>query len=508
VLFSVEAPDGFTGPWRTGVLDVYEGGVFKLPAQSANRLGPIPARGVLDPANVAKATTEVRITTGDLGDSPIMPMVPTAARVTLPANAPSGVKLDTRTGVLRVASGRAPSGFAYQINLPPYPSATDLGPAKPSKRSHALADDFGVPAKIPVAVGRVLRDAPPSGWSRLDYVRHQLLDHVTAAGPGTPAPLDAKRVQDLLDGSKKGTPYEIVAAQVLLARWAGFPARIGYGFNEFHVEDGKKVIRPADAAQWLEVSFDGYGFIPLLDKPPKADTSLDNPNKPDAGVVASDDVAVELFLPVDLPRPVPLFELVRARLLQALPLLMILLTARAAAPEVLRAMRRRRREAYGQAFGPRARIAAAYAEVRDIATDLNVGDPFATPLEYLARVVPDAEHTELAWLVSRSMYGDLATTATDGDAAVAEELARSLRRRLRTGQPAQIRVLGLLSQASLRSPYTDEVPNLALPAPGRALAARRRAWADERARRRRQQRLRRETQARRRWPARAFRRTR
>jgi hypothetical protein len=296
---------------------------------------------------------------------------------------------------------------------------------------------------------------------------------------------------------------------VLLARWAGFPARIGYGFNQFHVENGKDVIRPSDAAQWLEVSFDGYGFVPLLDKPPKADTNLDNPNKPDAGVVASDDVAVELFLPVDIPRPVPLFEVVRARLYQAAPLLLVLLLLRAAAPELLRSIRRRRREKYGLETGPRARIAAAYAEVRDAANDLNVGDPFATPLEYLARVVPDAEHTELAWLVSRSMYGDLAVTVTDGDAAVAEELSRSLRRRLRNGQPAQIRILGFLSQASLQSPFTDEVPNVKLPAPGRALAARRRAWASERARRRRQRRLRRETQSRHsRVPVFAFRRSR
>src|SRR5206468_3918177 len=119
------------------------------------------------------------------------------------------------------------------------------------------------------AVQRVLRAAPASGWERLDYVRHQLLDHVTAAGPGAPAPMDGKRVQDLLDGSKKGTPYEIVAAQVLLARWAGFPARLAYGFNGFETENGESVIRPKNAAQWLEVAFPGFGFVPLLDKPPK-----------------------------------------------------------------------------------------------------------------------------------------------------------------------------------------------------------------------------------------------
>jgi len=304
-------------------------------------------------------------------------------------------------------------------------------------------------------------------------------------------------VEDMLDGSRKGTPFEIVAAQVLLARWAGFAARIGYGFNGFHIENGQDVIRPNNAAQWLEVDFDRYGWVPLLDKPPRADTSLDNPKQPDKDVVASDQVAVELFLPLGLPRPVPLFELVRARLLQALPFVLILLALQLTAPIVVRALRRRRREQWGRAMGPRGRIAVAYAEWRDLATDLNVGDPFATPIEYLANVEVDHDHTELAWLVSRAMYGDLAADPSEADAAAAEELSLSLQRRLRAGQPTQIRVLAALSQASMRKPYTDEVPNMGLPAPGAAVARRRATIAGELARRRRRRRLRREVRDRR-----------
>ena len=33
------------------------------------------------------------------------------------------------------------------------------------------------------------------------------------------------------------TPYEIVAAEALLARWAGVPARIGFGFDGLNAED-------------------------------------------------------------------------------------------------------------------------------------------------------------------------------------------------------------------------------------------------------------------------------
>jgi hypothetical protein len=104
--------------------------------------------------------------------------------------------------------------------------------------------------------------------------------------------------------------------------------------------------------------------------------------------------------------------------------------------------------------------------------DLNVGDPYATPLEFLGRVEPDDEHTEFAWLVARALYGDLAVTVTDVDARIAEELSASLRRRLFRGQPFQSRVLAVLSRASLKYPNTTELPSaplLRLPRP-RALS--------------------------------------
>ncbi len=483
VLFTVDAPDAFTGPWRTGVLDVYQDGAFLLPARAADRLKTIPSDGVVNPDTVSNAEVKVRITTGDMGNSPVLPGVPSQARVVLPSNAPKDLRIDTRTGVIRVTSGRAPKGLTYEIDLPKYPSSDQLKGAKPTK-SADLKDDLVVPKDTPPAVQRILRAAPAAGWERLDYVRHQLLDNVTATGAGNLKPVDAKRVQDMLDGSKKASPFEIVAAEVLLSRWAGFPARIGFGFNQFHDENGVHAVHPDNAAQWLEVNLDGKGWLPFLAKPPRADADLDNNKKTDSDVVASNEIAVQLFLPVGLPHPVPLFELVRARILQALPLIFVVLLARGAAPALCRVGRRRRRDRWADNNGPRARIAVAYAEFRDLATDLNVGDPFATPIEYLDRVEPDEDHDELAWLVSRTMYGDLAPVASDDDARIAEELSASLQARLRSGQATQVRLLSLVTQASLQSPYTDEVPNLQLPRPGAWVVARVKAVRVPRVRRR------------------------
>ena len=463
VLFSVEAPDGFTGPWRTGVLDIYEDGAFKLPGASTIKLVDLPGDGVLDDSPVAaraeRQDVDVTLTTGDLGSTAVLPVVPTARRVRFAGSAPS-LKFEPRTGGMRVPSGRAPSDLTYTLTLPAYPTAKQLEVAEKVK---VRSEEIAMPAP-PVTIQRVLAQAPQGEWARLDYVRHKLLDTVTADGGGSPKDITPQRVVDLLQGSKKGTPYEIVAAQVLLARWAGIPARVGYGFNGINDENGLKTVRPRNAAQWLEVRFEGYGWVPLLDVPPKAQADLENKKDPDQ-ITPSDEIAVQIFVPVELDNPRLLFEVVRDDLKQASPFAGVLIAIWLTTPLACRTVRRRRREAWADELGPRARIAVAYAEFRDAAADLALGDPFATPIEFLDRVQPDGEHNELAWLTARTLYGDLANEVTDDDARAAEELSLSLRTRLRQAQPMQVRVVGFVSKSSLLRPYTEEIPNVRVPTP-------------------------------------------
>ncbi len=481
VLFEVSAPPGFTGPWRTGVLDIYEDDAFKLAGGSQGRLKEIGPAGALETASTRPAAVEVTITTNDLGQSAVLPVVPTSKQVVF-ADASNVPRYDPRPGVLRYPSGRAPSGLRYTLSLPEYPTAKDLSAVVRVDRTGLLP----VPSP-PAAVRALLTSAPPGPWDRLDYLRKQLLDNITAVGAGSPSDMTAKRLQDMLAGSKKATPFEIVAAQAVLASYAGVPSRIGFGFNDLNEENGKLTVRPRNAAQWLEVRIDGYGWVPLLDVPPKAQASLDQ-NKDDDRILPSTDIAVEIFVPVELPNPRLLFEQVRAVLMQIAPFAAAALAAWLAHPYLYKILRRRRRERWADGAGPRERIAVAYAELRDAATDLSVGDPFATPLEYLSRVVDDAEHTELAWLVSRAMYGDIAATLTDEDADAAERMASSLRRRLAQAQPLQVRVVGLLSKGSLLKPFTEEVPGIVLPRPFASLAERRAARASARKRRRQQRR--------------------
>jgi hypothetical protein len=270
-----------------------------------------------------------------------------------------------------------------------------------------------------------------------------------------------------LAGKGTATPFEIVAAEALLARWAGVPSRVAFGFDGVNTEDVAGVptstVRPRNAAQWLEAWFEGYGWVPLVGAPEKAEASLDtDPNaRFDPGIVPSDDVAVEVYLPFELEDLTQLYQRIREWVVQALPLVILLASLWVGWPFGAKAIRRARRRRWAAAHDARTQVAVEYAELRDLAIDLGVGDIYDTPLEYLSKVRDDREHAELAWLASRALYGDLRTTLRDADVLAAEELSTSVRRRMAEAQPLQVRLFAYVSRASLDQPYTSEIPNIA-----------------------------------------------
>lgn len=468
VLFEVRAESGVTGPWRTGVLDVYDGEAWRLPPFDEDRFRPIPDDGVIDAAGLDAATVTVGFTIRDFGDSTALPGMANPARVTVSG---SDLVFDPRSGIVRVPSGRAANGLTYEMAAPKYPQAADLEAAPAPRR--ALRDFLEVP-KPPQTVRDLLVAAPSNRWQRLDFLRKKLNEVVVAKGAGEPVDFTPKRVEQIFIGNHEATPFEIVATEALLARWAGVPSRIGFGFDGLNDENGVLTVRPRNAAQFLEVYFEGYGWLPLSTEPPKAKASLDtDPNarfKPT--IEPSTDVAVEIYIPVELENLRLLYEQIRAGLFRVAPFVLGLVALYLLQPAAFRMLRRRRRRQWAAGLGPRAQIAVEYAEFRDAATDLNVGDPYDTALEYLWKVQADPEHEELAWLVSRAMYGDLATRVDDSDVRAAEDMSASLRRRLWRVQPVQARVAGFLSRTSLHHPYTTEVPNIDVP----RITSRRRPW--------------------------------
>ena len=461
VLFEVDSDTDFTGPWRTGVLDVYDENAWKLPPFDRSRFEDIPADGVVSEIRADTPQEELTLTLRDLGDGAVLPTLGGTTRIV--GDGLDRFVFDPRTQLLRVPEGRAPKDFAYVIELPPYATDDQLRDALPFDEAD-FAEQLDVPP-APPGVRRLLADAPDNPWDRLDFLRQELLGNVVAAGQGAPVDVPPARVDELLGEDGKGTPFEIAAAEALLARWAGVPSRVGFGFDGVNDEGGAFTVRPRNAAQWLEVWFEGYGWVPLVGAPEQAEATLDtDPNaRFDPNVVPSDDVAVEIYLPFKLQDLQLLYERIRDQLLTWLPLVVALAVLWATWPALAKIHRRAKRRRWAATIGPRAQIAVEYAELRDLATDLSIADIYATPLEYVREVKADDEHAELSWLVARALYGDMTRTCTDADVQAAEQLSASVRRRLRQAQPVSMQLGAMISRASIRQPYSTEVPNIRIP---------------------------------------------
>ncbi len=144
-------------------------------------------------------------------------------------------------------------------------------------------------------------------------------------------------------------------------------------------------------------------------------------------------------------------------LLIGVPIVLLLLSLYATYPALRKSRIRSRRRAAALEMGPRARIALSYAEFRDVATDYGFSYPTDTPLMYLERFIDDDEHIELAWLVTRVLWGDLQDDASLELAVAAEELSRSLRRRLASAQPGTVRFVAAVSRLSLRDSFAPDL---------------------------------------------------
>ena len=453
VLFEVES--AITGPWRIGSLDVYDGKDWRLPPFAENKVADVPRTGVVDPT--LKPGVRARFTIAGLGGA-ILPALPNSVGIV--AEGPR-LAYDGRNGNIRVAQGQVQAGLAYTVTAAGVPTIEELRDLQtPLPRD--VKQFTSMPNDPPPAAQALLDQANSefqNDWDRFDFLRTYVLDNVTSTGPGAPKSIDSERLQEILTGEMEASPFEIVAAQAMFARWLGIPSRIGYGFDNGELVGDRLQVRPRNGATFVEVYFPGFKWLPVIGVPKKAKPTVGGDagtQQFDASILPSDEVTVQLFLPVLVPPGSIVGEQIARVLLIAVPALLLLLLLYTLFPAARKAFVRSRRRSAAVAEGPRARIALAYAEWRDYATDFGFAYATDTPLMFLDRFIEDPEHTEFAWLVTRALWGDLQDELDDGLASSAEELSRSLRRRLADAQPATVRAVAAVSRLSLRKPYAPE----------------------------------------------------
>jgi hypothetical protein len=455
VLFTVRSTQ--VGPWRVGTLDGYGQDAFLLPPGDPNRAKPVPSSGRLPGAPAGPgadytATFEMSALPGRT--------VPTPAGSVAVSGAHAHLDYDPRTDDLELSDTGIPPDFRYTVTAALPPTGKQLATAVPA--DPLVLKEFGAAPPAPPVVEAALAAIPrgTDQFDRLQALRQDLYSKVVLAGTGKPVDIPPQRVAQMLAGGP-ASPYEVVAAQVLLARWAGIPARVGYGFYGGERHGDVTEFRPQDGAAWLEAWFQGYGWVPIVGTPPRAQPSISNHLKnSNPRVLATDQLAISVYVPIQVPSLRLLFQVVRWWVLFLLPFVCAAALILWSYPAALKVLRARRRRRWALRRGPPARIAVAYAELRDAASDLNIGGTDDTPLQFLDRVAPDDEHTELAWLVTRCLWGDLTRDIRPDDVVAAEEMSASVRRRLARGQTGLNRILAATARVSLRQPWSTETPNL------------------------------------------------
>jgi hypothetical protein len=442
------------GPWRLGVLDVYQSTAWLLPSLDNSRIHGLAKDGSIpnSPGVASAGSKRIHFHLVDLKGR----VLPVPAGLLGVVGTDSHVSYDARIGVPQLDQ-RVPRGFDYTAVALPEPTAQQMN-AAPAADPGLIAQYTSMPQQ-PAAVRALLAGAPQRPFDRLQYIRAKLYSDVIAAGGGQPVDVPPARVSAMLQPKTQATPYEITAAEAMLARWAGVPARIGFGYYGGDPISGGYSLRPRNAAVWLEAYFTDYGWVPLVGTPPRATASLNDQHK-QPNVLPSDNLQVTIYVPVQRPTVLQLFEIIRYWLLHLLPLLLVLGTAFAGYPALLKMARSWRRRRWATAHGPLGRILVGYADFRDRCNDLNFGGAHERPLGFVARFSADSEHEEIAWAVTRVLWGDLRRDVRAEDAAAIERMLASLQRRVSRAQPSINRLIAGLSRASLRDPWTDEVPNL------------------------------------------------
>lgn len=291
------------------------------------------------------------------------------------------------------------------VPLPPVYDTPDVVTAKAGE----FAGGASTPAAILETISRTLADT--------GFLSHGTASDSVASRAGH----GADRIEELLTRSQLiGDQEQYASAYALMARSLGYPARVVMGFAP-EVTDGQQSVEVlgADVTAWVEVAFDGIGWVPYDPTPDETDIPQDEIPQPKTEpqpqvrqpprVESEDD---ELITPVELEEsdseddelfgiPTWVYFLGLGVLIPAAIVFLPMLVAMA-----IRARRRARRRS---AEAGHVRAAGAWEELVDRYAELGYEPPQRTTRVLTAREL------------ERQLGSDgspLAALATDTDHAV------------------------------------------------------------------------------------------
>jgi transglutaminase-like putative cysteine protease len=388
---------------RLATLDTYDGVVWQVAAPNSGAgTGNFLAVGETtgDPAEGERVQIGVTV---EQYSGVWLPTVGQSARIdfagphaaeladALGYNAASGTGLTTRP----LGPG---DSYVLDAVVPPQPTEEAMGPASPAPIT--LPDPQHVPpsvgevagellagAEIPVARALALQRGLQQG-----FFSHGLEGDATSrAGHG------ADRIVTLLTAEQMvGDDEQYAAAMALMARSLSLPARVVMGFRPEGA--GEVTVTGEDVAAWVEIAFDGHGWMAFDPTPDELRVPQQEAPKPRTEPRPQVQQPPPPVQEPDEPPPASeedrdardadeggAWGIVLAALgYVGIPLLVVMVPCL-----LLLWLKRRRRRRRATAGPPSARIAGGWAEVIDTARDLGVRPPPRGTRRETARVLDE-----------------------------------------------------------------------------------------------------------------------
>ncbi|MBT0994756.1 transglutaminase-like domain-containing protein [Cellulomonas sp. DKR-3] len=421
---------------RLATMDAYDGVVWNVAGDGgAQSSGEFRRVGGELATSLRGTPAHVDVTVEDLGGV----WLPTVGQTTAFAMSSNAVTQQLRfneaTGAA-VLTGGLTKGLSYGLDVvvPAVPADDDIGAAEPGSDPQPVA--LAVPDVVGVTAADVARDAGNpvevarelSDWLVDEGFYSDGLDE-QGGGTGSLSGHGADRIASLLGGDQLvGDGEQYASALALMVREMGLPARVVLGFvpsAEDVAGDEPVQVTGDDVEAWVEVGFEGFGWVPFDATPPRErtpdNTDIEKPTDPQPQVVQPPPPPPGAVTPPDeddeQPAPEPPSDddgsaaIWRTVAIVAVSVLVPLLVL--ALPFVvvglIKAVRRRRRRNRGDTV---TRVAGGWAEVLDTAADLR-------------QPVPDhATRTESAAVLAAAFVGEPSRRRPDVGAEV-RELART-----------------------------------------------------------------------------------
>lgn len=268
-----------------------------------DELAPLPGRQ-------ETRTVTARVTALEHDDR-FLPVLNSVLSVRLLSGDGAAWRFDPATGTV-FGRGNTTAGQTWELTAEePRPGAGLLAAAAALPLDDRIQERFTALPELDPSVTDLVAGLTSGAQTPYDRVR-AVFDFLTDRSEGFLYSLSTEPGtggDDLADflRLRRGYCEQYAGAMAVMVRAAGVPARVALGYTPGSEQsDGSRLITSDDAHAWVEVYFDGLGWVPFDPTPIAADRAVDLPWAPRLGDLADPAVPQPAPAPnAPVPAPAP-----------------------------------------------------------------------------------------------------------------------------------------------------------------------------------------------------------